>query len=116
MCHVLIIEDDPIAAADIHETLQQAGASSFDFADSERAAVEAARRARPAVITADVMLSSGYRPAAVRAIEAELGPTPVIYITASPDRCGDAEAAAILEKPFGPAQLAAAFRAAASFG
>jgi CheY-like chemotaxis protein len=116
MCHVLIIEDDPIAAADIRATLLQAGASSFDFADSEGAALQAARRTRPTVITADVMLCAGQGPAAVRAIEAELGPTPVIYITASPDQCEKGKAAAVLEKPFGAGELTAAFRAAAHLG
>jgi CheY-like chemotaxis protein len=112
MCHVLIIEDDMIAALDIRETLERAGATSFSFAATEREAIECARAARPAFVTADVMLGSTSGVAALRLIEAELGPLPAIFITGTPDQC-EATNHPVLEKPFHPARLAEMFIAAA---
>ena len=88
MCHVLIIEDDALAAMDIRETVQRAGATSFSFADTHRDAVECARESRPEVIISDVVLASGFGPEAVRAIHAEHGVIPAIFITGTPDQCG----------------------------
>ena len=114
MCHVLIIEDDAIAALDIRETLQAAGATSFDFASTEREAVACAHQTHPGLITADVMLGSGSGPSAVRSIEAELGPLPVIFVTATPDQCdGGGDAHQVVEKPFSSARLSALFTALA---
>ena len=110
MCHVLIIEDDAIAAFDIRGTLKAAGATSFEIAATEREAIDRAREIRPSVITSDVMLEKGSGPDAVIAIQAEFGPIPVIFITATPDQCERAAQHRILEKPFDPVQLAAAFR------
>ena len=100
MCHVLIIEDDAIAAIDIRDVLKGAGATSFSFAESERAAIVCAREIRPGLITSDVMLASGSGPRAVRLIHAELGVCPVIFITATPDQCDPCDGHHVLEKPF----------------
>ncbi len=113
MCHVLIIEDDAIAAYDIRDTLKAQGATTFSFAATEREAVACAREAPPALITSDVMLGAGSGPQAVRLILAELGPMPVIFITATPEACLDCGAYPVLEKPFSTGQLADLFRAAA---
>ncbi len=113
MCHVLIIEDDAIAALDIQGVLRGEGATSFSFAATEREAVQCARDQRPAVITSDVMLARGSGPSAVRTILAECGPTPVIFITATPDQCVDCATSPILEKPFSTERLGLEFRVAA---
>jgi CheY-like chemotaxis protein len=113
MCHVLIIEDDAIAAYDIRDTLKAQGATTFSFAATEREAVDCAREAPPALITSDVMLGAGSGPQAVRLILAELGPTPVIFITATPEACLDCGPYPVLEKPFSAGQLADLFRAVA---
>ena len=47
MCHVLIIEDDALAAMDIHATVTQAGATSVSFADTELDALRCARESCP---------------------------------------------------------------------
>ena len=109
MCHVLIIEDDAIAALDICSTLKAAGATSFSFAETERDAVRSAREARPGLITSDVMLASGSGPRAVEQIHDEIGPCPVIFITATPDQCDPCEHSRILEKPFVTDQLRTLF-------
>ena len=113
MCHVLIIEDDAIAAYDIRDTLRSEGATTFAFAATEREALACAREARPALITSDVMLGTGSGPAAVRVILSEIGPMPVIFITATPEQCADCGPHQVLEKPFSANQLAAVFRSVA---
>ncbi len=113
MCHVLIIEDDAIAAYDIRDTLKAQGATRFSFAATEREALDCARADRPAFITSDVMLGSGSGPNAVRIILSEGAPLPVIFITATPEACIDCQPHPVLEKPFSTDQLASLFRSAA---
>ncbi len=113
MCHVLIIEDDAIAAYDIRDTLRSEGATTFAFAATEREALACAREERPALITSDVMLGVGSGPSAVRIILSEIGPMPVIFITATPEQCTDCGPYPVLEKPFNADQLAAVFRTVA---
>ena len=110
MCHVLIIEDEPLVALMIQFLLEDEGATSFAFADSETAAVEAAVETPPALITADVRLASGTGPAAVKAIHERLGSVPVIFITATPQACEPNEPSrVVLGKPVDPTALINAF-------
>ena len=111
MCHVLIIEDDPIAAMDIRSTIARAGATSFSFVDTELEAVGSARERRPEVIVSDVVLSTGFGPEAVRSIRAEHGAIAAIFITGTPDQCHGCDPEWILEKPFSPNELTALFEA-----
>ena len=111
MCHVLIIEDDALAAMDIHATVQRAGGTSFDFADTHRDTVDCARDRRPEMIISDVLLATGFGPDAVRAIHAEHGIIPTIFITATPEQCFGCDPERILEKPFSPHELTTLFRA-----
>jgi CheY-like chemotaxis protein len=110
VCHVLIIEDEPLVAMNIEMMLSDVGATSFSFAVTEEEAVSAAHDHPPQLITSDVRLGSGHGPAAVKRIQRELGPTPVIFITASPDDCdADDPLATILVKPVNGEAVAAAF-------
>lgn len=114
MCHVLIIEDEALIALDLQDVLSGAGATSFDFAETQADAVAAARLRRPDVITSDVMLREGTGPNAVADIQSEMGPMPVIFITATPKDCVPCPAPArILPKPVAKAALLDAFRAIA---
>ena len=110
MCHVLIIEDDPFVAMEIHATVGQAGATSVSFADTEGDAVASARDTRPEVIISDVVLLRGYGPQAVSTIHAEHGVIPAIFITGTPEQCHGCAPDYVLEKPFSPERLAALFR------
>lgn len=113
MCHVLIIEDEPMIAMSIEAALKDVGADSFDFATTEDDAVAAARRHRPDVITSDVALLTGTGPHAVRAIHAEMGGIPVIFVTATPRDCVPCDPpGSILTKPFSEPRLHEAFRKA----
>jgi CheY-like chemotaxis protein len=87
------------------------GATSFDFAESEIDALSAALARRPNFIASDVQLTSGTGPGAVQAINAAMGPVPVIFITATPDACASlAQPGHVFSKPMNEASVACAFR------
>jgi CheY-like chemotaxis protein len=114
MCHVLIIEDEPLVAMTIQDILTLQGATSFEIVDTEEAAVSAAAANEPSVITSDVKLLEGTGPAAVAEIHKRLGPIPVIFITGSPEECEPCDPpGSIVRKPFTEQVVAAAFHKAA---
>ena len=110
MCHVLIIEDEPFIATLLRDLLEDEGATSFSFADTQERALAAALSNPPALITSDVKLLAGTGPRAVSAIHARLGPIPVIFITGTPAECHPCNPPGrILQKPLNQVELAAAF-------
>lgn len=110
MCHVLIIEDEPLMAMDLEALLEREGATSFSFAASQDEAVREALARKPDLITSDVTLTEGTGPRAVSIILDAIGPVPVIFITGTPDACEPREAGyLILTKPFDRAAIAQAF-------
>jgi len=114
VCHVLVIEDEPLIAMLISDVALDAGASTIDVADCPVGAMEAADQHRPAVILSDVAIIDGTGPQAVIAIREKHGPIPVIFITATPDACEPCDyATAILPKPMNVDRLTSAFRAVA---
>jgi CheY-like chemotaxis protein len=114
VCHVLIIEDEALIALDLQEMLSGAGATTFSFAETEGDAIEAARLLRPDVIMSDVMLREGTGPQAIAVIQGEMGPLPVIFVTATPESCNSCDPPAIvLGKPAIDAKVREAFRAVA---
>ena len=111
MCHVLVIEDDFLIADHIIQLIESAGGTSFDQASTQDEAIQAARAMPPSIIMSDVNLPIGTGPAAVRVIIAEHGPTPVIFVTGSPDAsrlCNPS--AIILQKPIDEHILVDTFR------
>jgi CheY-like chemotaxis protein len=110
MCHVLIIEDEWLIAELISHHLESLGATSFDYAMTQSEAVALAIAHVPQVITSDVKLIEGTGPLAIKVIHQEVGPVPIIYITATPDECEPCEhSVAILSKPLTGGVLADAF-------
>lgn len=110
MCHVLIIEDEALIALDLQDLLEGEGATSVMIAATQDEAIAAARLQMPDLITSDVTLREGTGPHAVRAIIAELGPVPVIFITATPHACHTVDVpAVILGKPLAYSQITTAF-------
>lgn len=98
--HALIIEDEPLIAMDIEAALRECGFTSFDFATTADAAVIAARRKCPDVITVDVKLSPGCGITAVQSICAER-PIPFLFISGSPGEVRIRMPGHVLvEKPF----------------
>lgn len=83
---VMIIEDEPIIAADLANLVEDLGHTCVGNAATRRQAVDLARRVKPGLILCDVQLadnSSGID--AVQDILADFD-LPVIFITAFPER------------------------------
>lgn len=99
--HALIIEDEFLIAMSIEDILRDCGFSSFDLSISADAAVAAAARTCPDLITADVELKPGCGIAAVQSI-CSGRPIPVIFITGTPGEVTiRMPGHALVEKPFG---------------
>ena len=105
---ILIIEDEPVIALDIAHTVGESGHRVTGIATTHREAVDLARADPPGLVLADIQLSddsSGID--AVREI-LEHYRTPVVFITAFPDRLltGERpEPAFLITKPFEPETL-----------
>lgn len=108
---VLIIEDEPIIALDIQELVERCGHSVVGIAASEAEAVEIAAAERPGLVLADINLGAGGDGTSAVARILEVVRTPVIFVTAYPERLltGEAvEPAFVITKPFDPTTLAVA--------
>jgi CheY-like chemotaxis protein len=108
---VLIIEDEPIIAMDIEELVQSCGHRVVGVASTEAEAVAIAKRTRPGLILADINLGIGGDGSSAVARIVQLHATPVIFVTAYPERLltGDAaEPTYVITKPFEPLTLAIA--------
>lgn len=111
MCHVLVIEDEPLIADYVCDLASDAGATSTDIASTPAEALAMALARTPAVILSDVKIIDGTGPEAVAEIRSQLGPLPVIFITGTPEACQPCEyAAAILTKPIIAHHVVSAFR------
>ncbi len=111
MCHVLVIEDDWLIADHIISLIEQAGATSYDQADCETDAVDAAGARTPDMIVSDVKLREGTGPLAVQRIIAVHGNIPVMFITGPPEACVPCDPpAAILDKPISESSVIETFR------
>ena len=83
---VLIIEDEPLIALDLARLVTTLGHRAVRIARTERQAIEAASRARPCLILADVQLADGSSGLdAVNEILRTFS-VPVVFITAFPHR------------------------------
>ena len=96
--HVLIIEDDFLGALMLQQMLSGLGATSFDVAATEDAAVETARRRRPDLVTADIRLDAGNGVAAIDRIRAGQD-VRVVFVTGSPESLADRPEAVLVVKP-----------------
>lgn len=115
---VLIIEDEPIIAADLEALVEELGHTVTGNATTHAEAVELARREPPGIILCDIQLaddSSGLD--AVRDILKDFE-LPIIFITAFPERLltGEGEEPAyLITKPFQPTAVKAAVSQALFF-
>jgi len=111
VCHVLVIEDEPLIAEFVADIAERAGATSVAMAMTEAEAIAAAATCLPDVILSDVNLKlGGTGPNAVEAIRLRHHTVPVIYITGTPEDCEPCDdAIAILSKPIQPELVMAAF-------
>jgi DNA-directed RNA polymerase specialized sigma24 family protein len=115
---VLIIEDEPVIAADIEALVRELGHSISDVVATRQEAVAAARRIAPGLVLADIQLADGSSGVdAVKDILADHD-TPVIFITAFPERLltGERpEPTFLITKPFQPETVKAAIGQALFF-
>ncbi|MEZ5797529.1 MAG: response regulator [Paracoccaceae bacterium] len=116
---VMVIEDEAIIAMDIADIILSVGHSVTGIARTRSEAVQLARRDRPDLILADIQLadnSSGID--AVNDILAQFPETPVIFITAFPERLLTGqrpEPAFLITKPFSEDQVRSAVSQAMFF-
>ena len=115
---VLIIEDEPVIAADIEALVKELGHKVSDIVATRREAVDAANRATPGLVLADIQLADGS--SGVDAVKDILTDhdTPVIFITAFPERLltGERpEPTFLITKPFQPETVKAAIGQALFF-
>ncbi|MFI4975689.1 MAG: response regulator [Caulobacterales bacterium] len=102
---VLIIEDEPVIAADIEALVTEMGHRVTDIAATRAEAVDAVAREAPGLVLADIQLADGSSGVdAVKDILRRLD-VPVIFITAFPERLltGERpEPTFLITKPFQP--------------
>ena len=115
---VLIIEDEPVIAADIEALVRELGHKVLDVASTRKEAVEAVARATPGLVLADIQLADGS--SGIDAVKDILGrfDVPVIFITAFPERLltGERpEPTFLITKPFQPETVKAAIGQALFF-
>jgi len=100
---VLIIEDEPLIALDLREVVEELGHSVVGVARTHAEALAEIAKVKPGLILADIQLADGSSGLeAVNEILADFS-TPVIFITAYPERflLGEApEPAFLIAKPF----------------
>jgi len=115
---VLIIEDEPVIAADIEALVRELGHEVLDVAATRNEAVDAVGRAMPGLVLADIQLADGS--SGIDAVKDILGQfdVPVIFITAFPERLltGERpEPTFLITKPFQPETVKAAIGQALFF-
>lgn len=115
---VLIIEDEPVIAADIEALVRELGHGVVDVASTHNEAVDAVARKRPGLVLADIQLADGS--SGIDAVKDILGryDLPVIFITAFPERLltGERpEPTFLITKPFQPETVKAAIGQALFF-
>ena len=115
---VLIIEDEPVIAADIEALVTELGHRVVDVAATRTEAVAAVARHRPGLVLADIQLADGS--SGIDAVKDILGQfdVPVIFITAFPERLltGERpEPTFLITKPFQPETVKAAIGQALFF-
>lgn len=115
---VLIIEDEPVIAADIEALVHDLGHRVTTVATTRTEAVKAVKSARPGLVLADIQLADGS--SGIDAVNDILRgmDVPVIFITAFPERLltGEKpEPAFMITKPFQPETVKAAIGQALFF-
>jgi len=115
---VLIIEDEPVIAADIEALVTELGHTVVDIAATRTEAVDAVARKTPGLVLAEIQLADGSSGIdAVKDILARFD-VPVIFITAFPERLltGERpEPTFLITKPFQPETVKAAIGQALFF-
>ena len=115
---VLIIEDEPVIAADLEALVKELGHTVIDIAATRGEAAASVARRAPGLVLADLQLADGS--SGIDAVKDILGrfDVPVIFITAFPERLltGERpEPTFLITKPFQPETVKAAIGQALFF-
>lgn len=107
---ILIIEDEPLIALDIEDTITSLGHRCVGIARTHKEAVRMARERQPQLVLSDIQLADGS--SGIEAVNDILGgfDVPVIFITAFPERLltGERpEPTFLITKPFSPEMVKA---------
>lgn len=107
---ILIVEDEPIAAMDMQESLERMGHAVVGIISSGDDVLGAAMSLRPSLIIMDIHLRSYIDGIDAAARLRLMSDVPVIYVTAYPaqsllDRAMKTKPAGYLEKPIDEARL-----------
>lgn len=116
--NVLIIEDEPIIAADIEDLVEELGHTVDSISATHSEAVKNAAAKKPGIVLADIHLADGSSGIDAVSDILEKYNVPVIFITAFPERLltGDKpEPAYLISKPFRPENVKAAISQALFF-
>jgi len=117
---VLIVEDDPVQGMAIEEALRDAGAAEIVLCPSIACTMEALEQGPADAIVLDVHLADRDDGWALAELVDMLGPKRprIVFSTGSPEDIPPeiAEMGPIFEKPYDPAQLAAALASGAKPG
>ena len=89
----------------IGDVVEEAGATSVTFAQTELEALSAAMARMPDIIVSDVRLLTGTGPDAVTSIRLCVGRVPAIFITGNPEALDRYDHDGVLGKPFQSDQL-----------
>jgi DNA-directed RNA polymerase specialized sigma24 family protein len=118
MTEVLIIEDEPVIALDVAESVKSLGHHVTGIANRASQAIAMARQKPPGLVLADIQLKDGSTGiTAVREILKSIE-VPVVFVTAFPERLltGEAlEPAFVVTKPFDGTTLKVAISQALFF-
>lgn len=115
---VLIIEDEPLIAMQLEAIVSDLGHSVVETASTRSQAVEAFGKSRPGLVLADIQLAD--QSSGIDAVEdiLKLGPVPIVFVTAYPERLltGERpEPTYLVTKPFRDETLRAAISQALFF-
>jgi DNA-directed RNA polymerase specialized sigma24 family protein len=105
---VLIIEDEPVIALDVAETVKSLNHRVSGIVSRANQAIDSARISPPGLVLADIELEDGST--GISAVREILKSTdvPVVFVTAFPERLMDPdtpEPTLVVAKPFDPAAL-----------
>lgn len=102
---VMIIEDEPLIAADLEDLVTSLGHRVHAVARTHRQALQAVSKSTPGIVLADIQLADGSSGIAAVNELLESISVPVIFITAYPERLLTGqrpEPAFLITKPFAP--------------
>lgn len=83
--NLLIVEDDPIIAADLERSMKKMGYSVIDAVDSGEEALEIIKQNTPDLVLMDIQLEGDLDGVDTAHLISRIAPVPIIYLTSNTD-------------------------------